>query len=90
MIKLKRYYYTIVVYILIVYQEYYHQKYSKLFRKLRNKVNKYPSLNEYNELDKDGNLEYYWNTYYRMYKLIDYYKLLAAKPVIYETIIIDK
>ena len=58
MSKLKRYYYIIVVYILQIYQNYYHKKYKKLFIKLRNNMNKYPSLNDYNELDKNGNLKY--------------------------------
>ena len=89
MSKLKRYYYIIVVYILQIYQNYYHKKYKKLFIKLRNNMNKYPSLNDYNELNKNGNLKYYWNTYYKMYDLIFYYKTLSTKPVIYDTITID-
>lgn len=89
MIRLKRYYYTIVTYILILRKNYYTKKYNKLFIKLRTEKNKYPSLNEYLELDENNKLTYYWNESWKMYKLITYYEQLAAKPIIYETIIID-
>ena len=87
--KLKRYYYTVFVYILILWRNYCAKKYSKLLIKLRTEKNKYPSINEYNELDKNNKLTYYWNESWRMYKLINYYEQLAAKPIIYQTIIID-
>ena len=61
MIRLKRYYYTIVTYILILRKNYYTKKYNKLFIKLRTEKNKYPSLNEYLELDENNKLTYYWN-----------------------------
>jgi hypothetical protein len=89
MIRLKRYYYTVVVYILTLWRNYCSKKYSKLLIKLRTEKNKYPSINEYHELDKNSKLAYYWFESWRVYRLISYYEQLAAKPIIYETIIID-
>jgi hypothetical protein len=63
--KLKRYYYTVVVYILILWRNYCAKKYSKLLIKLTTEKNKYPSINEYNELDKNNKLTYYWNESWR-------------------------